>query len=375
MSKAIGDCENSHWCRTTKGDKVKATFTWTIEDYINRPEKRGNEGFLNSSVIFVHGPDDKTSELRFLLYPRGDGDTETNEATIFMKNLSDFDVKAEFEVSVRDVNMQHQLTNTCSYDTYKTGRRWGIDMNINLDHVKANPSLLTHGKHLTLVFNISLFGEEKNLYGSNHSVYEGLPVKCKTQVADDYVKIFAEDQFSDVLVECDGQAFKCHQVILSARSPVFMAMFQAGMKESKTKSVTIRDYNPEVVKEMLHFIYTGSLTDEISEEMAKDLLRAANQYHLDLLKGVCEEKLCSTLALGNSLEYLVLGDLHHASNLKAKALILVVTNMTDIVNTEDYKNFHKNHPDLALEMTLARFKKDEKEGGEKGTETERTNGN
>ena len=364
MSIAIGDCENSHWCRTTKGDKVKATFTWTIEDYINRPEKRGNEGFLNSSVIFVHGPDDKTSELRFSLYPRGDGDTETNEATIFMKNLSDFDVKAEFEVSVRDVNMQHQLTNTCSYDTYKTGRRWGIDMNINLDHVKANPSLLTHGKHLTLVFNISLFGEEKNLYGSNHSVYEGLPVKCKTQVADDYVKIFAEDQFSDVLVECDGQAFKCHQVILSARSPVFMAMFLAEMKESKTKVVTIKDYSSEVVKEMLHFIYTGSLSaTKISEIMAKHLLRAGDQYDLDLLKRVCEEALCSILVKGNSVEYLILSDIYNASKLKRMALSLVAANMSTIAKTEDYKNLHKNHPELSLEVILANYNEDVKERG------------
>ena len=373
------ECESDQWCRTVEGDVFKTTFTWTIENYINRPEKNGKGGFLSSSLVLVHGPNDKVFKWIFTLYPRGDSTADDEVASIFMNNECDFDVKAEYQVSVIDNNQKNHQLEVVELDTYSAKGQgkdsWGRDIKLNVDQLKANPCYLIDGKHLILFITIVVQGDEKILSGSKYSKSQGLPVNCKTQVADDNVKIFADDQFSDVLVECDGQAFKCHRVILSARSPVFMAMFQAEMKETKTRVVTIKGYSAEAVKEMLHFIYTGSLTHEISEEMAKDLLRAANQYHLDLLKGVCEEKLCSTLVLGNSLEYLVLGDLHHASNLKAKALILVVTNMTDIVNTEDYKNFHKNHPDLALEMTLARFKKDEKEGGEKGTETERTNGN
>ena len=38
----------------------------------------------------------------------------------------------------------------------------------------------------------------------------GLPERCKTQVADDLVKRFSDSDFSDVLVESDGQTFKCH---------------------------------------------------------------------------------------------------------------------------------------------------------------------
>ena len=38
----------------------------------------------------------------------------------------------------------------------------------------------------------------------------GLPERCKTQVADDLVKRFSDSEFSDVLVESDGQTFKCH---------------------------------------------------------------------------------------------------------------------------------------------------------------------
>ena len=124
----------------------------------------------------------------------------------------------------------------------------------------------------------------------------------------------------------------------------------------------------EVVKEMLHFIYTGSLSaTKISEVMAKHLLRAGDQYHLDLLRSLCEDALCSILVTGNSVEYLVLGDLYHASKLKRMALSLVAANMSTIAKTEDYKNFHKNHPELSLEVILTNYNKDDDDVKERGS--------
>ena len=43
---------------------------------------------------------------------------------------------------------------------------------------------------------------------------------------------------------------------------------------------------------------------------ASELLGAADQYQLDLLKCLCEEKLCSTTSLDNAVEHLVLGDMY-----------------------------------------------------------------
>ena len=43
-------------------------------------------------------------------------------------------------------------------------------------------------------------------------------------------------------VECEGKVFDCHQIVLSARSPVFKAMLQADMAEKKTKKVCLGFY-------------------------------------------------------------------------------------------------------------------------------------
>ena len=41
-------------------------------------------------------------------------------------------------------------------------------------------------------------------------------------------------------VACGDRVFECHQFMLSARSPVFRAMFQSDMTEAQTKRVDIQ---------------------------------------------------------------------------------------------------------------------------------------
>ena len=102
--------------------------------------------------------------------------------------------------------------------------------------------------------------------------------------------------------------FDCHQFMLSARSPVFRAMFQADMTEKKSRKVDVKDLHPDVVAEMLTFIYTGNTPN--LNRLAGELLAAAEQYQLELLKNICEERLCNSLEIGNSVSHLVLGDMY-----------------------------------------------------------------
>ena len=87
------------------------------------------------------------------------------------------------------------------------------------------------------------------------------------------------------------------------------------------------------------------------DEIGRDLLGAADQYQLDILRDKCEEKLCSSLEFSNSVELLVLADLHHLSKLRNMALRLVARNMDTIVDTDVYKDFARHHPDICDEIT------------------------
>lgn len=124
---------------------------------------------------------------------------------------------------------------------------------------------------------------------------------------------------------CGDRVFECHQFMLSARSPVFQAMFQAGqlvagsvgivmvvgkwvvssdarlavidfhdalqsdMTEAATRRVEIEDLQPEVVHDMLVYIYTGN-TNNLNR-IAGELLGAADKYQLEQLKTICEVRL------------------------------------------------------------------------------------
>ena len=163
---------------------------------------------------------------------------------------------------------------------------------------------------------------------------------------------FSDKQFSDIKIQCEGQTFDCHVAILAARSPVFRRMFQADMKEKETKTVTIEDFKAEVVSEMLNFIYTGNISnhDTTISGIAKELLAAAVKYQLDLLKEICEERLCSSLEVTNCVEYLVLGDMYQTFKLRKRAMEIAVENIDSIIYTDVFKNLYYQKPELACEV-------------------------
>ena len=151
----------------------------------------------------------------------------------------------------------------------------------------------------------------------------------------------------------------CHQVILAARSPVFKAMIQAEMKEKQTKKIVIKDSNPRTVAGMLKFMYSGDISRDEMDEIASDLLAVAEKYEMNDLKNMCEESLCSTLSVENSIERLVLGDFHNATKLKKMALELVAKNMRKIVDTDVYKDLFTQKPALAWEVTKVKSQDDD----------------
>ena len=77
-------------------------------------------------------------------------------------------------------------------------------------------------------------------------------------LAEDFKKSFLSKEMSDVQIKCGDQTFDAHQFVLSARSPVFSRMLQSEMKEKTSGRVILRDTSPDVVSELLSFIYTGS---------------------------------------------------------------------------------------------------------------------
>ena len=125
-------------------------------------------------------------------------------------------------------------------------------------------------------------------------------------MSENYNQLFLSKEMSDVQIKCGDQILDAHQLVLSTRSPVFQRMFQAEMKEKENGQVDIKDLKPEVVYEMLKFIYSWeceSIYDrKTSDQEIIDLLAAAEKYQIELLKHLCEDELCTRIKVESSLK-------------------------------------------------------------------------
>jgi len=162
--------------------------------------------------------------------------------------------------------------------------------------------------------------------------------KHSLQMMEDLEKAYADKRFLDVTVTCGDASFKCNKFMLTARSPVFKAMFQHDNKESQSNVVEIKDIESKVLEEILHYIHTGDAPN--IKNLAKDLLAAADFYQLDQLKTRCQELLSESLDPENAIEMLYLSEKFSAQKLRIEALKFVANNS----NSVNWKDLEEDHP-------------------------------
>ncbi|WVZ79024.1 hypothetical protein U9M48_026652, partial [Paspalum notatum var. saurae] len=153
---------------------------------------------------------------------------------------------------------------------------------------------------------------------------------------------------SDVTLVVSGEPFAAHRAILASRSPVFMAQFFGHMKEARLQSVEIRDMEVAVFRAMLHFIYTDAVPElEMRDDgvaIAQHLIAAADRYGLDMLKSMCEDKLCNDTNVETAAATLALAEQHACPKLKARSVEFIAANLDAVMATEGYKHLMTSCP-------------------------------
>ena len=96
------------------------------------------------------------------------------------------------------------------------------------------------------------------------------------------------------------------------------------MKESTSNEIIISDFDHDVVKEFVCFLYLD--TCDTSTFEAKSLLAIAHKYEVKGLLKLCEEYLIKTLSIDTTVDLLRLSDLYEAKELKANALKFIKSN-------------------------------------------------
>ena len=299
------------------------------------------------------------TQWKLRLYPKGNAENASNFLSVYLYNETENDVRIRYQFSILDSNKE---AGNCVSSTRHFKKKsapednWGFNKVIELSSLKSESSQLLPNDNLTIVCDLTIFGPENTVTVSKHRVEEHQIIQKLQLLSQDLEKLVFTKELSDVQIHCGDKLFHCHQVILSARSPVFKVMFQAEMTEKKTRKVEVTDLDPDIVSELLTFIYTGQTPKLTKGQTSKDdtyakgLLQAAEKYQLEQLKKICVEKLCNNVDVKNCLDYLVIGDLFQADKLKKACLQIISINIRSVFKSKDWKEAFKDHPNLMAEV-------------------------
>nr|KAG5688856.1 hypothetical protein BaRGS_005231 [Batillaria attramentaria] len=326
---------------------IKFSYIWTINNFSFCREEMGE--VLKSST-FSAGANDK---LKWCLRvnPKGLDEESKDYLSLYLLLVScnKSEVRAKFKFSI--LNAKREETKAMeSQRAYRfvQGKDWGFKKFIRRDFLMDEANGLLPDDKLTIFCEVSVVGDTVNVSGQSNCT----PVKVPDcRLSEDLGQLFQSSSFSDVFLCVGGHEFRVHKSILAARSPVFYAMFEHEMTESKRNRVEITDVDHDVMREMLRFIYTGKAPN--LDKMADELLAAADKYALERLKVMCEEALCSNLMIDNVCEILVLADLHSADQLKSHAIDFINSHATDVMDSAGWKDIITTHPHLIAEAFRA----------------------
>lgn len=145
-------------------------------------------------------------------------------------------------------------------------------------------------------------------------------------VAQQMDELFESQRHCDVHFNlADGSVLGAHLAILSARSPVFSAMFQAGhFQESLTRRVRIHQDEPAVFRQMIRYLYSGRIEPEGLGEVQL-LLVAADKYGLDGLKDECLDYILGVLLKPDNAVQLLMWANRHSLDRLIKASLDLMT--------------------------------------------------
>merc|ERR1719300_1040819 len=345
------------------------TFAWKINKFSSRTEKNGE--YFVSEEFTIQGPGKMKSRWYVKVYPRGEIAESCEFVSIYLKINSGEDVNARFTVCALDAsNEKKTLLNEKEVKKFTASGNhssWGLRKCIGRNSLTQ----YTPDERLTLICEVTVTGDIKNSidYVEKKKKKEKKNVVLFSnfhhkKLSQDFESIINSQEYSDIAVTCGNKEFKCHKIILTCRSPVFKTMLESNMKEKETGSIEIKDMKLEVFEDLLKYIYSGEAPN--IDEHAEELFAAADLYQLEHLKELCEVKLCAGIKITNCINLLVLGELHHASTLKATALKFVSKNLQSI-NSSDWKKSLIAYPILFAEVVDMMISKSNSEDEKKRT--------
>uniref|UniRef100_A0A0N5BE46 BTB domain-containing protein n=1 Tax=Strongyloides papillosus TaxID=174720 RepID=A0A0N5BE46_STREA len=237
-------------------------------------------------------------------YPNGYSAESKGYLTIIFKSLNygGSNKKAKFRFSIinnkeKEINISESVVFPSSHSV----NYWKILHFIRIDYLLDQSSGLLINGNLVLSFEV-FFINNNNIIKNHFATLFGND-KTLPKPDNHLNQTLQEQQSADCIIVVGKYNFYVHKQKLINRSPVFCTMFKHELKESITGIIEIVDFDVDVVKEMLDYIYTDEAPN--IKEMATDVLAIADKYELDGLKSMAKNCLFWNLIQNNFANFLL----------------------------------------------------------------------
>ncbi|XP_014223328.1 speckle-type POZ protein-like [Trichogramma pretiosum] len=305
----------------TRVKKERSQFTWIINDFNWMKAETGEP--IMSPKFRVEG--DIKRQYWLTCYPGGYRKDDSGYISLFLECDTTEEVAIECKISL--TNGQSVFSNDRFLRRLEPKQRnWGWSKYIRAIavHESISPSnKLTIICDLTVATEFQVFTRAEPIE-SRDEFHE----EVKTMPTHDW--LFRNEEFSDMQIcGIDGAPVPGHRVVLATASPVFKYLVEAG---KGVDVVFVNDIYHDVLMDVLQFVYTGDIRDEIvnNPDMVCKLFAAAVQLKLDALRYECEEILCDHLSIESVLEILSFAYQHQAEKLKKRAIDFTVSHMEEL---------------------------------------------
>jgi speckle-type POZ protein len=235
-------------------------FTWKITNFSQQKLKNGPGKWIRSRAFCVGCEGD----LKFTLgcYPQGDVQSDDTEETAVGKWSSLF---LDTECSKKYINCHFIEFSILDADGDKFDRHhfhktipfksWGFEKFILLTDLENPVNNLLPNDTLTICCRVEETDEPEK---EECDCEEEHPQTAdnRRKLCEDLASLL-DDKNADFVFKVENEEIFAHKAILTARSPVFAAMFQHDMRENKTNEAEVTDVTPAAFKALLQFIYTG----------------------------------------------------------------------------------------------------------------------
>jgi hypothetical protein len=260
----------------------QANLEWTIPSY-QTWSKACPVGFIQSSGIFVFNFDDdddknnETYQFELQICPRFKEKNSPEGAQIYILNRNNFTVGIESSlIKPPELIGPGPKKAGC----IKSGEAISFWLPFASEHAPFD---------LIIQCDIKIL---RNL--------TGLKEPARETRFQSFKRLLSDKTLADFVITCGKASFSCHRAILANKSPVFKSYFERHWKAGD--AYKIDDFEPEVVGQMIYFIYNDELSETAKPSEA--LLRIGDKYDVNGLVALCSTEFAKHLNNDNAVRSL-----------------------------------------------------------------------